>query len=224
MKWFSLNKAQVNQWNFVNLSNCWFFSLFKNNVLAFHLPTADVPGEWQLSEACTPNALNESIPIVKLKPPLFSTVVTLAPHHIPGFVAKRSHRQLCWKLLGSLALLMMHSSQSKAETKMEFPGKTYIVSCACTFWCFFMTYSKSILPDTVARSLGQCVVPTSTVCMCLQRLLLDLYVMILGQTRLHRLSISFGTYIQRHNFARFLLGKRDWLWILFLLPPMSREH
>ena len=52
------------------------------------------------------------------------------------------------------------------------------------------------------------------VCMRLKRLLFDLYVMIPGQTRLHRLSISFGTYIQLHNFARFLLGKRDWLWIL----------
>ena len=60
--------------------------------------------------------------------------------------------------------------------------------------------------------------------MRLQRLLFDLYVMMPGQTRLHRLSISFGTYIQRHNFARFLLGKSDWLWILFSLPPMSREH
>ena len=40
-------------------------------------------GEWRLSEACTPSALNESIPIVKLKPPLCSTVTT---HHIPGFV------------------------------------------------------------------------------------------------------------------------------------------
>ena len=49
---------------------------------------ADVPGEWRLLEACTPNALNESIPIVKLKPPLFSTVATLAPHHILGFVTK----------------------------------------------------------------------------------------------------------------------------------------
>ena len=60
--------------------------------------------------------------------------------------------------------------------------------------------------------------------MRLQRLLFDLYVMIPGQTRLHWLSISFGTYIQLHNFARFLLGKRDWLWILFSLPPMNREH
>ena len=40
-----------------------------------------------LSEAVTPNALDESIPIVKLKPPLFSTVdVTLAPYHISGFI------------------------------------------------------------------------------------------------------------------------------------------
>ena len=46
------------------------------------------------------------------------------------------------------------------------------------------------------------------VCMRLQQLLFDLYVMIPGQTRLHRLSISFGTYIQLHNFARFLLGKK----------------
>ena len=46
------------------------------------------------------------------------------------------------------------------------------------------------------------------VCMRLQRLLFDLYVMIPGQTRLHRLSLLFGTYIQLHNFARFLLGKK----------------
>ena len=55
----------------------------------------------------------------------------------------------------------------------------------------------------------------ASVCMRLQRLLFDLHVMIPGQTHLHRLAISFGMYIQRHNFARFLLGKREWLWILF---------
>ena len=42
-----------------------------------------------LSEAVTPNALDESIPIVKLKPPLFSTVVTLAPYHISGFIVTK---------------------------------------------------------------------------------------------------------------------------------------
>ena len=134
MAWFSLNTAQVNQWNFVNLSNGWFFFLYSMSIFR---PTL-------LSEAVTPNALDESIPIVKLKPPLFSTVVTLAPYHISGFIARshwNSFRQLCWKRLRLLALLMMQSSQSKskAETKMEFPGKTYVVSCACTFWCFFMT-------------------------------------------------------------------------------------
>ena len=44
-----------------------------------------------LSEAVTPNVLDEStsIPIVKLKPPLFSTVTTLAPYHISGFIVTK---------------------------------------------------------------------------------------------------------------------------------------
>ena len=127
-----------------------------------------------------------------------------------------------------LALLMMQSSQLKSETKMEFPGKTYVVPgyhVHVHFDVFSWRSSKSILPDTAACSLGQCVwFRLPFVCMHLQRLLFDLYVMIPGQICLDTLSISFSTSIQRHKFACFLLGKRDWFWILFSLPPMSCEH
>ena len=62
-----------------------------------------------LSEAVTPNALDESVPIVKLKPPLFSTVVTLAPYHISGFIVTKPlefFSAAMLKLYRLLALLM----------------------------------------------------------------------------------------------------------------------
>ena len=58
-------------------------------LMIFFLYSVSILRPTLLSEAVTPNALDESIPIVKLKPPLFGTVVTLAPYHISGFIVTK---------------------------------------------------------------------------------------------------------------------------------------
>ena len=66
-----------------------------------------------LSEAVTPNALDESIPIVKLKPPLFSTVVTLAPYHISGFIVTKPLEFFLAAMLEAFTLVVKVKSQNK---------------------------------------------------------------------------------------------------------------
>ena len=154
-----------------------------------------------------------------------------APHHTPGFVVTKPLESFLPALLEAFRLAgLAHDAEQPVESQNE-NGISW--KNVHSVMCMYM-YLLMLFHDVAANQFYQTQLHTHSdsvwfrlafVCMRLQRLLFDLYRHdTRSNTLTHRLSVSFGTYIQRHNFARFLLGKRDWLWILFSLPPVSCEH